>query len=333
VPYPTEYGFDRSFVCHEGIGDRVLFHNNANSRRSSELGRGKITWADKHQLTGIYVDSALAFISRKGDTPFYLNLCPNDVHDAHIPAPGTEKAFQSLTENPFEQRFLAVLTELDKQIGRFIDELRKMGELENTIIVFTSDNGPTDWPRYYDRRRYPEGYQGELYPPGFTGGFFGRKWSLYEGGIRMPFIISWPGCIPAGKTDDRTIIAAADLFPSLCSLLGFEWPENLDGIDKSQALLGAPMQVTDPIMWQYACNPGGSLLPGNPDYISPNLAMREGKWKLLINADSTRTELYNLEKDPGETTNLAEEESERAMDMASRLIAWRRTMPVTIRKD
>ena len=148
----------------------------------------------------------------------------------------------------------------------------------------------------------------------------------------MPFIIQWKGHIPEGKTDDQTIIAATDLFPSLCSIIGIEWPDGLDGRDKSKALLGTPMEVTDPIMWQYNCNPGGTIIPGNPDFISPNLAMREGKWKILINADSSNAELYNIELDPGETSNLVEQEPELSRDMASRLIAWRRTMPVDIRK-
>ena len=169
-----------------------------------------------------------------------------------------------------------------------------MGLLENTIIVFTSDNGPTDWPFYYKRNRYPDNYQGELYPPGFTGEFYGRKWSLYEGGIRMPFIIMWKNHIPSSQIDSTTVMAAMDLFPSLCSVLNIDYPDNLDGTDKSAALLGNPVTGTQPIMWEYSSNPGGSIKPGNDEFISPNLAIREGDWKLLINADSTGAQLYNL---------------------------------------
>jgi len=333
VPHPREYGYDKSLVSFEGIGDRVLFPNDDLCEQSPKLGKGNIIWAEKHRSTSIYVDSALSFIRNAGDQPYFVNLFPNDVHDPHLPTPEAQSAYQSLTENPFEQKFFAVLEELDKQIGRFIAELDHMGQLENTIIVFTSDNGPTDWPWYYKRERYPEDYDGELYPPGFTSKFYGRKWSLYEGGIRMPFIIRWENHIPAEKTDDRTIMAAMDLFPSLCAILHIDYPGNLDGTDKSQAFLGTPMQVTEPIMWEYASNPGGSILPGDTNFISPNLAMREGDWKLLINADSTDAKLFNLVQDPGETTNLVEEENERARDMAAKVIAWRRSMPVAIRSD
>jgi arylsulfatase A-like enzyme len=334
APLPGEYGFNKSFVSHVGWGDRLLPKGSNVEIGGADSATAKIVFCEKYESTRVFVDSALAFIGRQKDQPFYVNLFPKDVHDPHNPVPGMQEKYSSLTDNPFQQNFLAVLEETDIQIGRFIKGLEDMGLLENTIIIFTSDNGPTDWPYYYETKRYPEGYEGGLYPPGFAGDFKGRKWSLYEGGIRMPFIVSWKGHIPEGATDNKTIIAATDLFPSICSIIGVEWPEDLDGRDKSLALLGTPMDVKDPIMWEYNSYPGDNILqPGNPDFISPNLAMREGKWKLLINADSTDAQLFNLDIDPEETKNLVGQEPELARDMATRLIAWRRTMPVAIRKD
>jgi len=235
-----------------------------------------------------------------------------------------------VSNNPFEQRFFAVLSELDFQIGRFITRLDKMGLLENTIIVFTSDNGPTDWSNYYNRETYPKGYEGGLYPPGFTGTFYGRKWSLFEGGIRVPFIISWQGKIPKNQTDSTTALVAMDLFPSICSMLGIEKPNNIDGKDKSVALMGNPLEVKYPIMWEYSSNPGGSIKPGKEEHISPHLAIREGDWKLLINVDSTNLMLFNLKSDPGETNNLTKNKSKKAQNMAKKVLAWRRSMPVEI---
>jgi arylsulfatase A-like enzyme len=328
VPYPAEYGFDRSLVSFEGIGDRVLFPGDDLCGQSAALGRGRIIWAEKHRATSIYVDSALAFIRRNADKPFFVHLFPNDVHDPHLPDSSLMAGYREVTDNPWEQRFFAVLNELDTQIGRFMDALDEMGELEHTILIFTSDNGPTDWPYYYDRDRYPEGYGGALYPPGFTGGLFGRKWSLYEGGIRVPFIIQWKGHIPEGATEDETILAAMDLLPSLVALAGIDGSVQVDGEDMSTALLGHPMKRKDPVMWEYASNPGGSIMPGNEAFISPCLAIRDGNWKLLINTDSTCAELYDLEKDPAEQDNLVREQSTLAGELASRLLAWRRSMPV-----
>ncbi|SHJ81075.1 Arylsulfatase A [Tangfeifania diversioriginum] len=328
VPHPSEYGYDKSLVSFEGIGDRVLFPNDNLCAQSAKLGRGNIIWAEKHRSTEIYVDSALAFIDRNPGKPFFVNLCPNDVHDPHLPDSAMWENYKAHSENPWEQKFFAVLRELDNQIGRFMSGLENRGLLGNTIVVFTSDNGPTDWPHYYNRQRYPAGYKGELYPPGFAGEFYGRKWSLYEGGIRMPFIIRWKGHTPVAVTDSTTVLAAMDLFPSLCSLLGIKYPENLDGTDKSEALLGTPVKVTQPLMWEYASNPGGSIQPGNKAFRSPNLAIRQGDWKLLINADSTDIKLFNLKKDPGEKLNLAAQNTELAGVMAGKVLAWRRSMPV-----
>lgn len=330
VPHPSAYGYDKSLVSFEGIGDRVLFPNDNLCAQSAKLGRGNIIWAEKHQSTKIYIDSALAFIDRNPGKPFFVNLCPNDVHDPHLPDSAMWENYKAHSENPWEQKFFAVLRELDNQIGRFMSGLENRGLLENTIVVFTSDNGPTDWPHYYNRQRYPADYRGELYPPGFTGEFYGRKWSLYEGGIRMPFIIKWKGHIPAAATDSTTVLAAMDLFPSLCSMLGISHPENLDGRDKSAALLGTPVDDTQPLMWEYSSNPGGSIQPGNKAFRSPNLAIRKGDWKLLINADSTDLKLFNLEKDPGEKLNLTAQNSELAREMATKVLTWRRSMPVDL---
>jgi arylsulfatase A-like enzyme len=330
VPYPTEYGFDKSLVAFEGIGNRVLFPDDNLCEQSAQLGNGKIIWAPKHISTSIYVDSALAFIGNCKEKPFYVNLCPNDVHDPHLPDSAKVLNWVAVTDNPWEQKFFAVLEELDKQIGRFISELEHMGKLDNTIILLASDNGPTDWPYYYNRSRYPENYEGELYPPGFTGGLYGRKWSLYEGGIREPFIVYWKGHFPEGQIDDETIVSAIDIFPSVCSLLGIDYPENLDGTDKTQAFSGKPMDQVPPVMWEYASNPGGSILPGNEKNISPNLAIRDGDWKLLINVDSTNAQLYNLKNDPFEQTNLAEQQTDITSRLSKQVIAWRRAMPVKI---
>lgn len=328
VPFPTEYGFDQSLVSFEGIGNRILFPNDKLSKQSAALGKGEIIWAEKHQSTRIYVDHALDFIQASGEQPFYINLCPNDVHDPFLPDSVNWAAWKGKTENPFEQRFFAVLQEMDRQIGRFIAGLDSMGKLDNTLILLASDNGPTDWPYYYTSKRYPESYDGAHYPPGFTGGLLGRKWSLYEGGIREPLIVSWKGHIPAGETDSTTVLAAMDVFPSICSILNIDYPDTLDGTDKSQALLGIPLEQVPPIMWEYASNPGGSIQPGNEAFRSPNLAIREGDWKLLIDADGNNTQLFDLKNDPAENYNQAEDKPEIVRTLTEKVIAWRKSMPV-----
>jgi arylsulfatase A-like enzyme len=193
-----------------------------------------------------------------------------------------------------------------------------MGLGEKTMIVVTGDNGPTAWSHYY------QGGKGEGAAPGLTGGLRGRKWSLYEGGLREPLIVRWSGTIPAGTVNRETVMAAVDLLPSLCALAGVSLPEGYepDGLDLSEAMLGraAPAR-SRPLFWEYN-SLGGNIRPGLKKDQSPNLAMRDGDWKLLLNADGTGAELYNLACDPTEADNLASRNSERVATMRPLLLGW-----------
>jgi len=300
APGPATYGFDEHLLNFEGIGNKVK--------------------PPRHTFTAQYVDHAVDFARRHRDQPFLIRLFPNDVHDPHAPAPGAIDKWKAVTENPFEQKFFAVLEEMDRQIGRVIEEIDDLGLTERTIFIFTSDNGPTDWPSYYQK-----GWS----PPGSTGPYFGRKWSLYEGGIRMPFIVQWKGVIPAGNTDDRNMVAAIDLLPTLCKLADVAPPPpdeiKFDGEDRSAILLGRGIDKTfersQPLFWQYG-PPHARLKPGKPEFISPSFAIRDGRWKLLVNPDGSDLQLYDLEADPGEKTNLAKMEAEKARVLWEKVRVW-----------
>ena len=318
APLPQEYGYDESYVSFEGLGDRQLFNNHGLSDQSTKLGHGEITFVDKCDTTKNYVDKALDFIKRKKDGgPFYVNLFPNDVHDPHLPADGEEEKYKDIASNNFEQDFFAVLVEMDKQIGRFLDGLKEMGLEEDTIVVLTSDNGPTDWPRYY---------KAGVVPPGSTGPFYGRKWSLYEGGIHEPFIIRWPGRVPAGKVNEKSIACGIDIFPSLCAMAGVEVPKEfvIDGVDMSKAFMGQEVARRRPIFWEYPRV--DAIRPGNKDFVSPDLAMRAGKWKLLMNKDGSDVKLFDLKADIGETNNLAAKKPKIVERMTKRLMNWRKSV-------
>ncbi len=313
APLPTAYGFEETLVSFEGLGDRVLFENERAASASAELGRGHISHAPKREMTQIYVDRAREFITREDSRPFYLEVFPNDVHDAFAPTTEDAAKFASVTENPEEQKFLAVLVEMDRQIGRLLAHLDASPHADNTIVVFTSDNGPTDWPRYY---------KAGIEPPGSTGPFFGRKWSLYEGGIRMPFIIRWPGHVPAQTTDNQTVVAAFDLQPSLIALSGISAPraKKYDGRDMSSALLGQPTLRPTPVFWEYGAF--GSIKPGKAEHISPTLALRDGNWKFLINTDGTDAKLYDLSTDIREQRNLVSTHPRLTADFTAQTLAW-----------
>lgn len=314
APLPTEYGFDESLTSFEGLGDRVLPPGRL-SELNEKLGRGKITHAPQADLTGIYVDRTVDFIkrSREGKKPFYIHLWLNDVHDPFTPKPELMARYQQYSANKYVQQYFATIHEMDRQIGRLMQVTGK-----DTLVVLLSDNGPTAWPRYYK-----EG----LEPPGLTGGLRGRKWSLYEGGVRVPFMARLPGRIPAGRVDRSTVVSSLDLFPTCCRLAGVAVPKiPLDGEDVSQAFHGRPLTRKQDLFWDYGRD-STYIRPGLERDRSPNLAVRSGKWKLLTNADGSSTELYDLSQAQKEDTNMADRHPDVARRLSARLLAWRKSLP------
>jgi len=186
-----------------------------------------------------------------------------------------------------------------------------MGLSENTIIIFTSDNGPA--PSFRGSR---------------SGGFRVAKASLYEDGIRMPFLVSWPGHIPAGKIDDRSVLHTTDLLPSLAKIAGITLPKNYsgDGLDQSELLLGKPASRNRDLYWEYGRNDIAYNFPKGRDR-SPRLAIRSGDWKLLMDSDKSRIELYNIVKDSKETNNLMTTEPKMTAQLSEKLIVWWRSIP------
>ena len=310
APRPQAYGFDESLVSFEGLGDRIISNPKA-VERARALGHGKVIPCKRWERMRIQTDRTIDFIRRHRDGPFYVRLFPNDVHDAHVPLPGSADKFKSVSDDPYVRDFFAVLEEMDKQIGRVFATIDELNLGKKTLILFTSDNGPTDWPKKY--KTGP--------PAGFTGPYRGRKWSLFEGGIRMPFIARWTGTIPAGVEDSTSVVSAIDLSPTICRFAGVSVEDDLDGLDRGDVLLGKASRRVKPVFWQYG-HPHAILKGGKPEHQSPTFAMRDGHWKFLINPDGSEAQLYDLEADEGETTNLLSKQPKRAAEMVSRISAW-----------
>lgn len=252
--------------------------------------------------SAFFVDKTLDFLDRNKGKPCFVNLWADDVHTPWVPDEVSDK--KDLPRN-----FRPVMAEFDKQIGRLLDGLKARGLDKNTIVIFTSDNGalPT-----FDGAR--------------SGGFRGHKLCLYEGGTRMPFIVRWPGQVPAGRVDDRSITAAVDVFPTLCAIAGATLPrgKTFDGIDVSATWRGQPLAKRGPLYWEYGRN--DEFFKFGPDR-SPNLAVRRDQWKLLVNADGSKAELYDLSNDAAETKNLATQKPEIARELTQLVMDWRGTWP------
>jgi arylsulfatase A-like enzyme len=259
--------------------------------------------------TAYFVDRALEFLKRHKGQPCYVNLWPDDVHTPWVPE-GSDLTRGRYPENAAS--FKRVLAEYDKQVGRFLNGLTELSLETNTMVVFASDNGPLPT---LDRAR--------------TGGLRGAKDSLYEGGIREPLIVKWPGHTRAGFVDTRTVLTAIDLFPTFCKASGTPPPRNvmLEGEDVSRALIGKPLVRKAPIFWEYGRNETFGFPREYPGQRSPNVAMREGKWKLLINADGSSLELYDIDSDPNEKKSVAAEKPNIAKRMSKAALDWRKGLP------
>lgn len=272
-------------------------------------------WSDKDSIkrwdrSKYFVDKTLDFLAKHREQPCYINLWPDDVHTPWVPRPeGDTAAYPK--DRQEEAAFKLVLKEYDIQIGRLLEGIKKLGIENNTIVLFTSDNGPL--PSFRGSR---------------AAGLRGSKLSLYEGGIRMPFLIRWPGHIGKNRIDSTSFVTALDLLPTLAHLGNVSLPAAYqgDGIDRSTVLTDQPSQRSKDMYWEYGRNDIAYNYPGGKDK-SPNLAIRSGHWKFLMNHDGSDRQLYDLVKDPNETNNLAGQNPVIARDLQKKLQDWWNSLP------
>ena len=168
------------------------------------------------------------------------------------------------------------------------------------------------------------GYGG-YYSVGSTGGLRGQKRSLFEGGVRVPFLVRWPGRTPAGVRNDTTAFTAVDLLPTLCAAAGVTLPASYrgDGENLLAALEGRAVRRTAPIFWQWT---GKSA---EPDWW-PRLAVRDGDWKLLLTADGKRAALHQVTTDRAEAKDVASQHPDIVARLTQRALAWQATLPTTV---
>ncbi len=260
------------------------------------------------------VDRTLDFLKQHPDAPCFVNLWLDDVHTPWVPTAedqDVDRNGKTVAKASTPERLIGVTTELDRQMGRLLDAIREDRSGRPTLVLFLSDNGPLPT---FERRR--------------SGGLRGSKMSLYEGGVRLPFLAWGPGLVPAGVTNTATVLSAVDMLPTLCALAGAPLPSGYqpDGQDMTAVLRGEKPRRTTPLLWEYGRNPTSFAYPQGEDR-SPNVAILEGDWKLLVRDDGTGPELYDLATDPEERYNRAEAHPDLARRLADAALAWRRAMP------
>lgn len=291
---PDQHGFDKWLALHAFA---LPTHKNPDNFYEDGKAQGVIEGFSAQ----IAVDKSIEYITKRDkNKPFFLYLPMAEVH-SEIASPDAFNAqYSEFTNGEIDLKnlknrgpgeYYANVTYMDDQIGRLLKALDDLQLRENTIVIFTSDNGPvtTDWRRWWEVNMYGE-----------TGGLRGRKADLYEGGLKVPCMIRYPNHIKAGALTDEPA-HGYDLLPTICGLLNIPPSSDrvLDGIDLSPIFDNQVLNRKDPLFWAFQIRPGGA--PEGYLY-----AVREGKWKLMSDEKVEKTLLYNLETDPYETRELSQ---------------------------
>jgi len=223
--------------------------------------------------------------------PFVLSVW---VHEPHLPI-ATDDRFQSLYGDHRNKRYMGNITQLDHALGMVIDTLDEQGVSDNTLLVFTSDNGP-------EGRGGPTG--------GSTGGLRDRKRADYEGGIRVPGVVRWPGHIEAGTVSDVPVIGS-DIFATVLDICDIPLPEDrvIDGASMVPAFSGKAINRKVPMFWR-------THVSGPDDRV----AMRIGDWKIIGDETLTKFQLYEVQKDWQEANDLAAKMPEKTEEMKNILL-------------
>ena len=276
---PNERGFDefrgmrgdmlRSYTTHVGGGDTEV-----------DMWRNREHIDPKGHATDLFTGWAVELIKEwgRGAKPFFLYLAFNAPHAPIEPPP----EWLAKVKHPDEKRrkLIALIEHLDDSIGKVIAALKQSGQYENTLIVFTSDNGG-DCPVAAD-----------------NGPWRGCKQEMYEGGLRVPACAVWPGHIVAGSRTEQVTLSM-DLSPTIAEAGGASFPDKLDGSSVLGILTGKATALPPrDLFWTRREG-------GNPYMAKTIQAMRRGDWKLIHNTPFQPMELYNLREDPYEKTDLA----------------------------
>lgn len=300
APEPKEYGYDEAKVFN-GPGPQTTF-------------------------AGLY-DDAVDFMKRNKDEPFFINLWIHETHLPHDPSSESMEKYKHLSEQ--DRVYAAVVDGADQRIGKVLNALDELDLAENTLVVFSSDNGPenTEGPRF---KRHNDGKlnimqgdypYGKYYSTGSSGGLRGGKRDTYEGGLRVPFIVRWPAKVPAGRADTLSIVTAVDLLPTFADVAGAELPKGYksDGQSVLKLLKGGKVQREKPMFWEWRY--------GKDSGIKPMLAVREGPWKLFFHQQDGKVELYNVMRDRSESMNLANKNPKLVKRLTDLALEWKKTLP------
>ncbi|MGH9632380.1 MAG: sulfatase-like hydrolase/transferase [Bryobacteraceae bacterium] len=289
---PTERGFD---FFHGFLGDMMDDYYTHRRHGINYMRRNREEIDPKGHATDLFTQWSIDFLNAGRDGPFFLYAAYNA---PHTPIQPTPESFERVTARertiaPARAKIAALIEHMDEGVGRIVRILKENGQYENTLIVFTSDNG------------------GQLSVGGTAGSLRGGKQDMYEGGIRVPSIFVWPHRIKPGTTSEL-VAQSSDLLPTLCQAAEAD-PGAVDGVSVLPSLLGRSQDLTARTLY-WVRREGGGRYHGQEYY-----AVRRGRWKLLHNSPFEPYELYKLDDDPGEQRNLLKQQPKIAQELATAL--------------
>jgi arylsulfatase A-like enzyme len=300
--HPLARGFDEFFGFLMG-GHNYALRRDAAPKFASAMAENVLQRGREQQkldgfATDLFTDEALGFLKRHQDRPWFLYLAYNAVHTPLEIDPKLSQRLPADVQDPARRGYLALLLGLDDAVGRILAQLRASGADRNTLIVFLSDNGGSGqapFLAYNAANNHP---------------LRGNKGQTLEGGIRVPFFLSWPGTLPAGKTYDHSVIAL-DVLPTACAVAGATAPADVDGVNLVPYLLGenkaAPHEA---LYWRFG----------------PQKAIRKGEWSLVDWRDFQKKsnsgwQLFDLSKDIGQQHDVADRHRDVVAELSR---AWQR---------
>ena len=301
--FPAKRGFDEAI---ESSGAHFNFRTNP-----------KTDYPKDQYLADFLTDHAIDFIERHKDQPFFLYLPHFGVHAPHQAKQELIAKFKAKKPvgNHKNPTYAAMIASVDESVGRVVATLDKLGLTDNTLIIFSSDNGGVG------------GYEAAgLSRNGVTDNapLKGGKGMLYEGGIRVPYVFNWKGKIPPGEVNN-TPIMGIDIYPTFVELAHAEAPADypLDGVSLMPVLTGTQKTLDrSGLAWHFP----GYLGFGEGEWRTlPVAAVRFGDWKLLEFFEDGRQELYNLKDDIGEKHNLAADTPDKVKELHEKMLDWRKT--------
>lgn len=300
--HPSKRGFDEAIVSE---GKHFNF-----------VTRPLVEYPEGTYLADFLTDKAVNFIKHNKEKPFFLYLPHFGVHAPHEAKPEHIAKFKNATPSGGhnDPTYAAMIASVDESVGKILTVLEELKLEKDTLVIFSSDNGGVGG---YIREGLRNSKDITDNTPLRSG-----KGSLYEGGVRVPWIVRWVGKIPVGTTD--TPIISVDLLPTLMELAGAKPPANqpLDGVSMVECLLSGGKKTPErDLFWHFP----GYLGAGRDSWrTTPVSVIRSGDWKMLEFLEDGKKELYNLRNDISQKTDMAKQNPQKVTELYTKLTNWRK---------